>query len=347
MPAPPELAREDAERHTSNMVFVSPLRSVTARALPIAMLTLLAICPALLADELKLKDGTTITGTIVGFEENSFKVKTSYGFAEVQKDQVISIVISAAAKKKEPEKKSEPASDSSSASATDADPAKVSKSSPAKAPAKNPAASASSAAPSDANSSHAAPTVATKPATNAPAPSSAAANVPTPTPPAPAKPAAPEPMREEVSGNNYVNETYGFRMYKPPAWKVIEGARTLLPGSITAMGTDDQTTYLLIGQQNGAQSVAVNMDATERRLRDIMEHFRPLDEKHITVSGIPAVERHFRGSVDQRDWSGVVVYIPHDSRFYTIFGMTIADTDLVQIQENVIARAISSLQFTK
>jgi len=27
--------------------------------------------------------------------------------------------------------------------------------------------------------------------------------------------------------------------------------------------------------------------------------------------------------------------------------MTIADTDLVQIQENVIARAISSLQFTK
>jgi len=329
------------------MVFVSPLRSVAARALPIALVALFALCPAPRADELKLKDGTTITGTIVGFEENSFKVKTTYGFAEVQKDQVISIVISATAKKKESEKKPEPASDSSSA--TEADAAKVSKSAPAKSPAKNSAASASSAAPSDANSSHAAPNVATKPATNAPAPNSAAANVPTPapTPPAPAKPAAPEPMREEVSGNNYVNETYGFRMYKPPAWKVIEGARTLLPGSITAMGTDDQTTYLLIGQQNSAQSVAVNMDATERRLRDIMENFRPLDEKHITVSGIPAVERHFRGSVDQRDWSGVVVYIPHDSHFYTIFGMTIADTDLVQIQENVIARAISSLQFTK
>jgi hypothetical protein len=329
------------------MVLVPPLRAVTARALPIALIALFALRPALRADELKLKDGTTITGTIVGFEENSFKVKTSYGFAEVQKDQVISIVISATAKKKESEKKSEPASDSSSASATDSDAAKVSKSAPAKTPVKNSATTATSAAPSDAASSHSAPTVATKPATNASAPSSAAANVPAPTPPAPAKPAAPEPMREEVSGNNYVNETYGFRMYKPPAWKVIEGARTLLPGSITAMGTDDQTTYLLIGQQNSAQSVAVNMDATERRLRDIMENFRPLDEKHITVSGIPAVERHFRGSVDQRDWSGVVVYIPHDSHFYTIFGMTIADTDLVQIQENVIARAISSLQFTK
>ena len=327
------------------MVLVSPLRAVTARALPIALIALFALRPALRADELKLKDGTTITGTIVGFEENSFKVKTSYGFAEVQKDQVISIVISATAKKKESEKKSEPASDSSSASATDSDAAKVSKSAPAKTPVKNSATTATSAAPSDANPSHPASNFATKPATNAAAPSSAAANVPAPTPRAPAKPAAPEPMREEVSGNNYVNETYGFRMYKPPAWKVIEGARTLLPGSITAMGTDDQTTYLLIGQQNGAQSVTANMDATERRLRDIMENFRPLDEKHITVSGLPAVERHFRGSVDQRDWSGVVVYIPHDSHLYTIFGMTIADTDLVQIQENVIARAISSLQF--
>jgi hypothetical protein len=327
------------------MLLVSLLRSATARRLPIALFALFAVCYTLLADELKLKDGTTITGTIVGFEENSFKVKTSYGFAEVQKDQVVSIVISAAAKKKESEKKSEPASDASSA--TDADPAKVSKSAPAKTPASNSAVSASTAAPSGSNSPHSGLHIATKPATNPVVRDPAAANVPAATPPAPAKPAAPEPMREEVSGNNYVNETYGFRMYKPPAWKVIEGARTLLPGSITAMGTDDQTTYLLIGQQNGAQPVAVNMDATERRLRDIMEHFRPLDEKHITVSGIPAVERHFRGSVDQRDWSGVVVYIPHDSHLYTIFGMTIADTDLVQIQENVIARAISSLQFIK
>src|ERR1700684_2178717 len=79
------------------MVFTSTLRAVTTRALPIALLALLAIFPVLRADELKLKDGTTITGTIVGFEENSFKVKTSYGFAEVQKDQVVAIVISAGA----------------------------------------------------------------------------------------------------------------------------------------------------------------------------------------------------------------------------------------------------------
>lgn len=154
-------------------------------------------------------------------------------------------------------------------------------------------------------------------------------------------------MREEVNGTSYVNETFGFRMYKPPAWKVIEGARTLLPGSITAMGTDDQTTYLLIGQQPNGKSVASDMDATQRRLQEIMGNFRPLDEKHILISNLPAIERHFRGSVDERDWSGVVVCVPHDTHLYTIFGMTRADTDLVQIQENVIARAISSLQFTK
>jgi hypothetical protein len=174
-----------------------------------------------------------------------------------------------------------------------------------------------------------------------------AANAPAVTPPVAAPPPAPEPIREEVNGNNYVNDTYGFHMYKPPTWEVIEGARALLPGSITAMGTADQTTYLLIGQQPAGKSVANDMDATERRLQEIMENFRPLDEKHITVSGIPAIERHFRGKVDQRDWSGVVVCIPRDARLYTIFGMTVADTDLVQIQENVIARAISSLQFTK
>jgi hypothetical protein len=180
--------------------------------------------------------------------------------------------------------------------------------------------------------------VSTSPAPSAPASAAAA--------PAP-KPAAPEPMREEVSGNLYTNDTYGFRMYKPPAWKLIEGARTILPGSITALGTDDQNTYLLIGQAPSGKSLASDILATEQRLHEIMENFRPLGEKQVMISGVSATERRFRGSVDSRDWSGVVVYIPRGAQVYTIFGMTLADTDLVQIQENVISRAITSLQFTK
>jgi len=102
-----------------------------------------------------------------------------------------------------------------------------------------------------------------------------------------------------------------------------------------------------MGQEPAGKSPATELEATERRLRDIMDNFRPLDEKQITVSGISATEHRFRGSVDEHDWSGVVVLLPRGTRLYTIFGMTRADSDLVQIQENVIARTISSLEFTE
>lgn len=296
-------------------------------AVGVALALILCASSASRADELKLKDGSKVTGTIVGFEENSFKVKTSYGFAVVMKDQVVSITISDGGKPPD----------------SGAGPAKTPKAEPPR--------------------TAATPPPATKPATpptTTPAPTAAAnasssthpvvSNSPTPTPvsaPLPPKPTAPAPIRESVVGTTYTNETYGFQMYKPPTWNVIEGARSILPGSITAMGTDDQTTYLLIGQDPAGKSLASDIDATERRLRDILENFRPIDDKHVTIAGLPAVERHFRGSVDQKDWSGVVVYFSKDKQVYTIFGMTVADTDLVQIQENVIARAISSLQFTK
>jgi hypothetical protein len=159
------------------------------------------------------------------------------------------------------------------------------------------------------------------------------------------KPAA-EPVREEVDGNTYTNDTFRFRMYKPPDWELIDGARKVLPGAIAAMGTEDDTTYLLIGQEGSAKSLSTAMDASERRLQEIMENFRPLGSERVNVGGSAAMEQRFRGTVDEHDWSGVVVLIPRGLRLYTIFGMTRADSDLVQIEENVIDRAISSLQFT-
>src|SRR5260370_20546525 len=44
------------------------------------------------ADDFYLKDGSKIVGTIVGFEDNSFKVQTSYGFALVDKDKIVKII---------------------------------------------------------------------------------------------------------------------------------------------------------------------------------------------------------------------------------------------------------------
>jgi hypothetical protein len=274
---------------------------------------------AVRADELKLKDGTKISGTIVGFEENSFKVKTSYGFAEVQKDQVVSISITAA----KTEAAAAPPAETPKPEAANAAPV-VSK----------PVIKAESAAK---------PVSAPKLAAASPSPIAA-----TPVAdPAPPKPAAPIPIREEVVGNLYTNDTYRFEMYKPPDWQMIAGARNLLPGTITALGTDDETTYLLIGQEPAGDSLASDISATEQRLRDVMDNFRPLAEEHVTIGGGPAVEHRFRGEVDDHDWSGVAVFIPRGKRIYTIFGMTRADSDLVQIQENVINRAISSLQFTE
>ncbi len=271
------------------------------------------------ADELKLKDGSKISGTIVGFEENSFKVKTSYGFAEVQKDQVISISITAAkteASAAPAPEKPKPETASTAPAATKP----VAKAQPTAAPISSPKVA-----------------VATPPPI-------AAAPVADPAPP---KPVAPIPIREEVVGNIYTNDTYRFSMYKPPDWEMIAGARKLLPGTITALGTDDETTYLLIGQEPAGQSLTSDIDGTEQRLRDVMENFRPLDEERITIGGVSATEHHFRGTVDQHEWSGVAVFIPRGTRIFTIFGMTLADSDLVQIQENVIARTISSLQFTQ
>jgi hypothetical protein len=304
------------------------------------------------ADELKLKDGTKIVGTIVGFEENSFKVKTNYGFAVVQKDQVVSISITDSAKKPDAEKKSEPSAEKPAPPATAVNSYKKHNATPApaadpgtsdpKTPPPNASPAPPNAAPATAKSvTPAAPSENPAPAKAAPTTAAVAQ------PPAPPKPAQPESMRERVTGNLYANETYGFQMYKPPTWQLVEGARSVLPGAITALGTSDETTYLLIGRQPIEKSFASDIDATNRHLQNTLDNFRPLGEKKIVVSGEPAVEKRFRVSVEQHDWSGIAVFFQHDAHLYTIFGMTSADSDLVQIQENVISRAISSLQFAK
>ena len=282
-------------------------------------------------DDLKLKDGSKISGSIIGFDDNSFKVHTSYGFALVRKDQVVSITVSGG-EKPEGVKQTKPAAIKSSANADADQPA--------------PAGKAEKGAPAIAGvtpEAKPAPNAATPAPTSAAQPStSAAASTPTA-----AAPPAPISIREEVDGSMYINETYRFRMYKPPDWEVIEGARTIMPGAITAMGTGDQATYLLIGEAPASKSISTDVATTDQRLRSVMDNFRPLGESRINVSGTQAIERRFRGSVDQKDWSGTVVFLPHGSELFTIFGMTIAESDLVQIQENVIARAISSIQFAQ
>src|SRR3982074_1039624 len=79
---------------------------MSGRAIPfLALLAVMASAASARADEIRLKDGTKISGTIVGFENDSFRVETSYGFALVQKDKVADITIIEAKKESGPKPK--------------------------------------------------------------------------------------------------------------------------------------------------------------------------------------------------------------------------------------------------
>lgn len=286
------------------------------------------------ADEIRLKDGTKITGTIVAFENDSYKIETSYGFAVVKKEKIAVIIPSAP--KKEPE-------------------AKPKQPAPAPAEAKppeNPAvapASLKTAEPLAANKSAVAGEALSKSAPAAPAPA------PAPEPPKPpakeaapaSPPAEPEPpvIRDEVRGNLYLNHTYGFEMYKPPSWDLIAEARKALPDAVAALGTSDETTLLVIGRVTSKDSLDAHAAATDKQLRDIYENYRLLSSRRSVIAGAPALERHFRGTVNDHDWSVTVVTFARGPDIYTLLGMTYAETDLIQVQENVIAKTINSLEF--
>ncbi|MGC1188655.1 MAG: hypothetical protein WA871_14815, partial [Candidatus Acidiferrales bacterium] len=180
-----------------------------------------------------------------------------------------------------------------------------------------------------------------------PASSTAASAAPTSTETvsAPAPESKPEPIREEIVGNLYINRTYGFDIYKPPDWTLLPDEMHSLPSAVAAMGTDDSTTLLLIGREAQKGTLEAQAAATDAQLHDIYDNFRLLASTHTNIAGEPAIERHFRGSAADRDWSVTVVTVAHGKDLFTVLGMTYADTDLIQIQENVIARAITSLRF--
>ncbi|HEV2615649.1 MAG TPA: hypothetical protein VGU63_03455 [Candidatus Acidoferrales bacterium] len=305
------------------------------------------------ADEFHLKDGSMIVGVIVGYQGNSFRVKTSYGYALVDRDSIASITVSKpsaaekkAAKSPAPEK-AKPATSASSSSASKDENAVTTKGEDSAKSARD-VKSEEASATSPQQTANAASNPSPQPLNQQPAtPSTKPAGAPPAT-----ETSAPIPVREEVQGNLYINDTYGFRIYKPPDWSVIEGARAALPGAVVAMGTSDQTTYLIIGLEpanlgpsNG--TLQTHVASTNERLSNMFDDYRPLVPRQTIVAGMHAVEYQFQGMANDQQWSGTVMLLSRGESFFTIFGVTSANTDLVQIQQNVISHTISSLQFTK
>ena len=137
-------------------------------------------------------------------------------------------------------------------------------------------------------------------------------------------------------------------MYKAPGWNLLEDARQALPHAIVAMGTSDESTMLVVGREKLKTSETLDAAAieVEQKLSEVYVNYRRLSEKKTEVSGLHAKEIRYRGTADGRDWSGRLVTIARGDEVFTILGMTYADSDLIQIQENVIGRAISSLDFS-
>jgi hypothetical protein len=311
------------------------------------------------ADEIRLKDGKKLYGVIVAYEENMFKVKTDFGYVLVEKDKIEAIIPSTpgsetpksdktpAPKKDQPaeaQPKTQPAV-ATSASGT-ATPTTVSAKTAEPAPAKT-----EKAAPKI-SSTAAKPEVpaGTKPNAVAPSVTATAANgagiSASAAQPAAPKDPGPPPMREEVQGNLYTNYTHGFKMYKAPSWQLIEDAREGLPNAIVAFGSYSRTTLLVIGEEETKDPLEAAAKGIETRLSEIYDNYQRISVKKTTVGGLPAMEYHYRGRADDHDWSGTLVVIARGTSVVTALGMTYADNDLIQIQENVIARSIASLDFS-
>ena len=292
---------------------------------------------AAVGDEIRLKDGKKLNGVIVGYEDNMFKVKTDFGYVLVEKDKIAAIIpetpAESTASKAEPAKKPDSATDAKSI-----------------APAKDPKKEKAAAIVTNANA-HPEMPVAAKAAAdaNAPAlktavatPKTSLAGTAVPPPPPKEEPPA---NREEIQGNLYINHEFGFRMYKAPSWQIIEGAPQALPNAIVAMGTNNESTLLIVGHEATKASLETSAQTVEKRLHDVYANYRLISERKTVVGGQPAVEYRYRGMAEEHDWSGTLSVITHGGECVTVLGMTFADSDLIQIQENVIARSIASLDF--
>lgn len=309
------------------------------RLLVPALLFLLVLLAAGSArgDEFHLKDGSKIIGTIVGFEDGAFKVQTTYGFAYVRKDSIAEIVPTEKKGAPDPVQQSSAPKPSALPAVT---PSAKSAVTPMPRPIPKYAMTASKpSSPTGAGTNGAPPAIAPNSASQLLPDLSALLHAGEAVDP------RAQPMHEVVRGNLYVNQTWGFQMYKPPAWQVIQGAQNELPNAIGALGTEDQTTLLVIGRDPMKDSLEAQAAKRERTLREVYENYRPIGKKQITIAGSPAIEQRFYGNIDGHDWSVTVTTLARGGDVFTILGMTSADSDLIQIQENVIAKTIASLQF--
>lgn len=305
-----------------------------------ALLVATAFARVVRADEIRLKDGKKLHGVIVGYEDNMFKVKTDFGYVLVEKDKIAAIIPDTPTDSTDAKAPPKPAAAANKDSASEPAPA-VETNKQAKT-----AAILSNAAARPEIPLTTATSDATPPPIKAVSASPKATLAGAATPPPPPK-VEPPPIKEEVQGNLYINHEYAFRMYKAPSWEIIPEAGQTLPNAIVAMGTNNESTLLVVGYEKSKTPLEPAAQAVEKKLSEVYDNYRLISQRKTMVGGQAAVEYHYRGLADGHDWSGTLAVVGRNGEIFTVLGMTYADTDLIQIQENVITRAIGSLDFNQ
>jgi hypothetical protein len=101
----------------------------------------------------------------------------------------------------------------------------------------------------------------------------------------------------------------------------------------------------VVGHEKTKAPLEAAAQSVEKRLQDVYENYRLISQRKTVVGGQPAIEYRYRGVAEGHDWSGTLAVVAREDEALTVLGMTFADSDLIQIQENVIARSIASFDF--
>ncbi len=276
--------------------------------------------PSAAAEELVLKNGQKIVGTIVGYENDMFRVETEYGFVLVRKDKLETVNFSGGTKAAAAKKST---SSSPSPASPPTPPEKVSRATAV--PALNvPDVPAS-------NSAVAPPREPVKPAA---------------TPPPPSRPVdepLPTSLQEHVEGTTYVNDSFHFAMFKPPGWKVYEEVPKETGSAIMAIGAEDEQTLLFVDRQVWSGTPDFKSDSAEARLRSTYQEYHKLLESPTELGGQPALRRVFNGVIDGTEWHGISVHLAHGNAVFGIIGLTSAET--YQFQQALFNKIINSFHF--
>lgn len=290
----------------------------------------------LAAEEFYLKDGTKIVGTIVSFEENAFRVETSFGFAIIYKDKIERIVFTGSipqpvvAESSQEAAAEEPETEKSlireAEAREEAEEAATEKKTTAE---KEPA-------PPEGGGEEETPEEAAEP----PAPEPSKETLPR----RPTAPAIPTRIIEQVTRTRYVNHTYHFQLYKPPTWRSYPTMVRPQKALVAALGTPDEATLLLIGRERYTGDLLSYARLAEPSLQELYQDYRKLAEVPTQVAGLPALERRFTGTTEGRFWTGMAIYFARGREYFTVLGVTAAG-ETVGFQQAILRKVVNSLAF--